>query len=125
MVLKSISWRDSRLVLPRSKALIDLVQFHRSAYSADRVLEILSENLHNVDQARLTSYLLQSNLTTQRLFGLFFDKLHLSYDRKLEESAHSSAATSRMNASTHEYSNKWRLYYDADMFRNYNSLQTI
>lgn len=106
------------------KALIDMVQFHRSSYSADRVLEILSENYGDIEQKRLTDYLLRSNLTTQRVFGLLFDYLSLSYDKKLEESARSSQAASRAEPQGQEYSAKWRLYYDPGMFRHYSSHQS-
>lgn len=105
------------------KALIDMVQFHRSDYSADRVLEILSENQHNVDVERLTDYLLRSNLTTQRLFGLIFDTLDVAYDQKLVESARSSPASSQVDGDGKEYNAKWRLYYDPGMFRNYTFQQ--
>jgi predicted transcriptional regulator of viral defense system len=105
------------------KALIDMVQFHRSVYSADRVLEILSEDFHNIDEARLTTYLLRANITTQRLFGLFFDKLNLSYDEKLVENARNSPASSRVDGTGQAYSAKWRLYYDPGMFRNYQITQ--
>lgn len=107
------------------KALIDMVQFHRSTYSADRVLEILSESRDDVDQKRLTAYLLKSNLTTQRMFGLLFDHLNLSYDKRLEESAKSSQAASRSEPHGQEYNAKWRLYYDPSMFRHYSSHQPL
>lgn len=103
------------------KALIDMVQFHRSIYSADRVLEILSENHEDVDQKRLTEYLLRSNLTTQRVFGLLFDHLKLSYDDRLAESARRSPAVSRVEPQGKAYNAKWRLYYDPGMFRHYRS----
>ncbi|MCC6170044.1 MAG: hypothetical protein IT329_22695 [Caldilineaceae bacterium] len=106
------------------KALIDMVQFHRSTYSADRVLEILSESRDDVDQKRLTAYLLKSNLTTQRVFGLLFDHLNLSYDKRLEESAKTSQAASRTEPHGQEYNAKWRLYYDPAMFRHYSSHQS-
>jgi predicted transcriptional regulator of viral defense system len=107
------------------KALIDMVQFHRSTYSADRVLEILSESRDDVDQKRLTAYLLKSNLTTQRVFGLLFDYLNISYDKRLEESARSSQAASRSEPHGQEYNAKWRLYYDPGMFRHYSSHQSL
>lgn len=103
------------------KALIDMVQFHRSSYSADRVLEILSESQDDVDQQRLTGYLLRANLTTQRVFGLLFDHLDLPYDKQLEESARSSSAASRAEPHGQEYNAKWRLYYDPGMFRHTSS----
>jgi hypothetical protein len=107
------------------KAMVDMVQYHRSAYSADRVLEILSEDFHNVDQKRLTAYLLQANITTQRLFGLFFDMLNLSYDEKLVESARNNSAASRVDGAELVYDAKWRLYYDPEMFRNYQTTQSL
>lgn len=103
------------------KALIDMVQFHRSSYSADRVLEILSASQDDIDQTRLTEYLLRSNLTTQRVFGLLFDHLDLPYDKKLEESARSSSAASRAEPHGQAYNAKWRLYYDPGMFRHTSS----
>ena len=106
------------------KALIDMVQFHRSTYSADRVLEILSESHDDVDQKRLTDYLLRSNLTTQRVFGLLFDHLNLSYNKELEDSARSSSAVSRAEPQGQEYNAKWRLYYDPGMFRHTSSHQS-
>lgn len=107
------------------KALIDMVQFHRSPYSADRVLEILSESQDEVDQQRLTNYLLRSNLTTQRVFGLLFDHLDLPYDKKLEDSARSSSAASRAEPHGQEYNAKWRLYYDPGMFRHTSSHHSL
>ncbi len=103
------------------KALIDMVQFHRSTYSADRVLEILSEQSTDVDQKRLSAYLLRANLTTQRVFGLMFDYLNLGYDKELKDSARSSAAASRATPEGQEYDATWRLYYDPEMFRHYHS----
>lgn len=101
------------------KALIDMIQFHRSDYATDRVLEILVEQWDELDQSRLIDYLLRANLTTQRTFGLLFDQLHLTYDRKLEERARSSTSDSRLTATAQNYSAKWRLYYDPAIFRHY------
>jgi hypothetical protein len=101
-----------------------MVQFHRSSYSADRVLEILAASQEDVDQKRLTDHLLRSNLTTQRVFGLLFDYLKLPYDKVQDESARSSSAASRAEPHGQEYNAKWRLYYDPDMFRHYTSHQS-
>jgi predicted transcriptional regulator of viral defense system len=100
------------------KAIIDMIQFHRSDSSTDRVLEILAEHRHDLDQARLMDYLLRANLTTQRIFGLLFDRLGLAYDPRLEESARSRSADSRLSARAQTYNAKWRIYYDPAMFRH-------
>lgn len=101
------------------KALIDMIQFHRSDASTDRVLEILVENGHALDQERLVDYLLRANLTTQRVFGLLLDSSGLAYDPRLEESARQSIADSRLSTAAQTYNAKWRLYYDPAMFRHY------
>jgi hypothetical protein len=96
-----------------------MIQFHRSDYSTDRVVEVLTDQGDGVDHRRLTNYLLRSNLTTQRIFGLIFDRLQLDVDRKLAESARSSTADSRLTTTGQTYSAKWRLSYDPAMFRHY------
>lgn len=100
------------------KALIDCVQFSRSAYRAVPVLEILSEYGHAVDYARLSDYLLRANLTTQRIFGLLLDRLHLPYDPSLVDSARRSRAGSPLSASAQVYSARRRLYHDLHLFDN-------
>lgn len=100
------------------KALIDWVQFSRSAYRAVPVLEILGEYGHAVDYARLSAYLLRANLTTQRIFGLLLDRLRLPYDPSLVDSERGSRAASRLSASAQAYSARWRLYYDPHLFDN-------
>ena len=101
------------------KALIDMIQFHRSEYSTDRVLETLADHWHDLNQVRLTDYLLRANLTTQRIFGLLLDHLGLAYDCRLEDSARSSRAVSRLSTTAQTYNAKWRIYYDPAMFRYY------
>lgn len=100
------------------KALIDWVQFSRSAYRAVPVLEILSEYGHAVDYPRLSDYLLRANVTTQRIFGLLLERLQLPYDPGLVDSARRSRAGSRLSASAQAYSARWRLHYDPVLFDN-------
>ena len=101
------------------KALVDMIQLHRSAYSSDRVAEILASSRHEIDVERLTDYLQRANLTTQRIFGLLFDKLNIEYDRQLVTRAHGGLAASRLTAASDEYDARWRLYYDASIINRY------
>jgi predicted transcriptional regulator of viral defense system len=80
------------------KALLDLVQLHRTAYTVDRVTEILADGSADVDLARLLEFLKLSSLTTQRVFGLIFDRLGLAYRPDLvQRSRHSLAAGKVLN----------------------------
>lgn len=97
------------------KALIDMIQLHRSAYTSDRVAEILADNLDQIDVERLNDYLKRANLTSQRIFGLLFDKLNIEYDRQLVARARGGLASSRLTVESDEYDAKWRLYYDSSI----------
>jgi predicted transcriptional regulator of viral defense system len=102
------------------KALIDLVQFHRTAYAVDRVAEILSESCHLLDLGRLSQFLEQANLTTQRIFGLLFDTTGIYYDEQLLRRAQRGLASSHMTSNSSTYNAKWRLYYDATLLQRYS-----
>ena len=101
------------------KALIDMVQLHRSAYSTDRVAEGLSEHRESINQERLLTYLLRCNLTTQRIFGLLLDALDFPYDQELLHSAQQGQATSKLTPESSEYNARWRLYHPPSFLERY------
>ncbi len=103
------------------KALIDMIQLHRSYYSADRVAEILAGSAHELDLRRLKDYLQRANLTTQRIFGFWFDRLGIAVDPDLVQRARSGQAASRLTAGSTTYDPKWRLYYDSSIVERYAS----
>jgi predicted transcriptional regulator of viral defense system len=102
------------------KALIDLLQLHRTTYAVDRVTEILSESRHFLDLGRLGRYLEHANLTTQRILGLLFDTTGIQYDEQLLRRAQRGLASSHMTATSSTYNAKWRLYYDATLLQRYS-----
>ena len=102
------------------KALIDLVQLHRTAYTSDRVAEVLTDNGHQLDLDRLNQYLERANLTTQRIFGLLLEKLGIGYDNELLRRVQSTAASTRLTPDSSTYNAKWRLYYDPDLLGRYS-----
>lgn len=102
------------------KALIDMVQLHRSAHSTDRVAEGLSEHRESIDPERLLAYLLRSNLTTQRIFGLLLEALDLPYDEVLLRSAQQGQATSKLTPDSTEYNARWRLYHPPAFLERYS-----
>ena len=101
------------------KALIDMIQLHRSYYSADRVAEILAGSAHMLEMRRLKDYLGRANLTTQRIFGFWFDRLGMAFDPDLAQRARSGQAASRLTPGSTTYDPKWRLYYDTSIVDRY------
>jgi len=101
------------------KALIDMVQLHRSEHSTDQVAEVLSKYQGSIDNERLQGYLSRSNLTTQRIFGLLFDTMNLPYSDTLLRSAQQGQAASKLTAQSSEYNAKWRLYYTPTLLERY------
>ena len=101
------------------KALIDMVQLHRSAHSTGRVAEGLFEHRESIDQERLLAYLLRCNLTTQRIFGLLLEALSLPYNQELLHSAQQGQATSKLTPESSEYNARWRLYHPPSFLDRY------
>lgn len=94
------------------KALLDLLQFHRTLYSVDLVLEKLNTFKADIDQQKLIQYALRANLTTRRIMGFLMDcatfdteKLRLSVQDK-------SSISYISNLDNNRYNHKWKLYYD-------------
>ena len=107
------------IALPE-KALIDMVQLHRSAYSTDRVAESLSEHQESINMERLLAYLLRCNRTTQRIFGLLLEALGLPYSQNLLHSAQQGQATSKLTTESNEYNARWRLYHPPSFLERYS-----
>ena len=100
------------------KALIDLIQFHRSTYSTDIVLEKLLDYQDEIDQNRLMQYLLKSNLTTRRIFGFLLDCAGIESQQLLLSVANRKSVSSISDAQDKVYNHKWKLYYD-QLFEQY------
>jgi predicted transcriptional regulator of viral defense system len=99
-------------VATAEKALIDMVQFHRSTLSLSIVREKLETYSHQIDFDQLVHFLLRANLTTQRIFGHLFDQI--GWDTtSLHSQLPSSSSVSRMTPSSGIFDARWRLYYDA------------
>jgi predicted transcriptional regulator of viral defense system len=101
------------------KALIDMVNFHKSQYAIDLVIEKLQEHKNDLDMARLNDYLSRFSLTTVKIFGLIFDLIGTNSD-KLYELAKTKHGTHWMLPGDSKFNAKWRLYY-RDYFDKYQS----
>lgn len=94
------------------KALIDLIQFHRSSYSTDVVLEKLLDYQDEIDRDKLLQYLLKSNLITRRIFGFLLDCAGLDTQELLLSVTGRKSVSSISDAQNCVYNHKWKLYYD-------------
>ena len=94
------------------KALIDLIQFHRSRYSTDLVLEKLLAFQNDIEHQRLVEFALKANLTTRRIAGFLMDFTGMD-SSELHASAANRQSVSSISASeNNRYNHKWKLYYD-------------
>ncbi len=98
------------------KALIDMIQLHRTEYSTDVVREKLADYQGDLDWPTLYAYLARANLTTQRIFGWLLDSLHLD-SSPLQIKAHQSPMVSKLTAHSATYNPKWRLYYEPTLIQ--------
>jgi len=100
------------------KALIDMIQFHRTALAISLVVEKLTVHQHDVDFKRLYSFLLKANLTTLRIFGMLLDTQGVD-TKELWLRSHRSTTASRMSSPSTDYNARWRLYYDVQLMETY------
>lgn len=103
------------------KALIDLLQFHRTSARVDLVLETLTDNRHQVEIARLAEWALRSPIAVQRVVGFLLDQLGLDTSTLGAGASQSNSVTKLTDGSNH-FSSKWRLYYDPFFSRQHIAL---
>lgn len=93
------------------KALVDIINFHRSTYSIDVVIEKLREYKNDLDFARMNDYISKMSMTTIKIFGFIFDLLNIDSSQLLKRTK-SVKGAHRMIANAKSFNAKWRLYYD-------------
>ena len=101
------------------KALIDIVNFRRSQYTIDLVIEKLREHRSDLDLNRLNDYVSKFSITTIKIFGMLFDFLDIDSE-KLHQIINLRKGTSWMLTGDSKFNAKWRLYYN-DYFDRYLS----
>lgn len=102
------------------KALIDMIQFHKSKYTIDLIVEKLSQHKDSLDMQKMSDYLSKMSLTTMKIFGFLFDLLgidssHLYDKTKLKGTHWMLSGDIKFNA-------KWRLYYN-EYFDKYQAVK--
>jgi predicted transcriptional regulator of viral defense system len=103
-----IDHQPARVATPE-KALVDMINFHKSHYSIDLVVEKLSDYRNDLDLIRLNDYLSKFPVTTIKIFGLIFDFLGIDSDGLLR--LVSKRGTHWMIPGDKKFNSKWRLYY--------------
>lgn len=92
------------------KALIDMIQFHKSKYTVDLVMEKLSLYKGSLDLQKMTEYLGKMSLTTIKTFGFMFDLLGIDSSDLYNQVG--LKGTHWMLSHDTKFNAKWRLYYD-------------
>lgn len=93
------------------KALIDIINFHKSQYTIDLVIEKLLEHKKDLDLDLLNKYLTQFSSTTVKIFGLIFDFIGINSD-ELYKTVKNKRGTHWMLPNDTKFNSKWRLYYN-------------
>lgn len=94
-------------IASKEKALIDMLQFHRSLVSVDMVIEKLLNHKDEIDNKKLIEFAKRSTVSVQRLLGFILDIVGLdASDLEVNDSA------VKMTAESDQFNAKWRLYYD-------------
>lgn len=93
------------------KALIDTIQFHKSKYSVDLLIEKLRDDKNSLNLDRLQEYLSKMSATTIKIFGFVFDLLGIDSIR-LQKMLKNKQGTDWMLTGDKTFNAKWRLYYD-------------
>ena len=97
-------------VATAEKALIDMVQFHKSKYTDDVVIEKLSQYKDSLDLKKMTEYLGQMSLATVKTFGFLFDLLRIDSSNLYNQVK--LKGTHLMLPGDAKFNAKWRLYYN-------------
>jgi predicted transcriptional regulator of viral defense system len=106
----SVGSQTARIATPE-KALIDMVNFHKSQYSIDLVIEKLLDYKNDLDLTRLNEYLTRFPITTIKIFGFIFDLLGM--DSEKLHGLVKPVGTHWMLPGDTKFNAKWRLYYRA------------
>ena len=109
----------ARVATPE-KALIDIVNFHKSQYSIDLVIEKLLEYKSVLNFDRLCGFLKGYSTTTIKVFGIIFDLLEIN-SNNLYSYISPKKGTSWMLPGDNIFNGKWRLYY-RDYFDKYKTV---
>ncbi|MFZ3073558.1 MAG: hypothetical protein WA093_00275 [Minisyncoccales bacterium] len=104
--------KTARIAYPE-KALIDMINFHRTKYTVDLVLEKLRGYKKDLDFKKFEEYLKKFPITTTKIFGFLFDLAQIDSTNLFEfVRSKSKNGVHLMITGNKKFNSKWRLYYD-------------
>src|SRR4030042_3301193 len=92
------------------KAILDILNFKRTAHSIDLVLEKIREYRNTIDFSRLNEFSKKQSVTVKRVLGFLFDKADID-SSYLYNSVKKETSNSYMTKDSKLFNAKWRLYY--------------
>jgi len=99
-------------IATKERALLDLIEYQRSAYSVSLVIEKLSNYKEEFSVKKLEQYLKNYSQTTIKTMGLIFDFLKIN-SNNIKKLIASATSTHRLLKTSNKFSSKWRIYYDS------------
>lgn len=99
------------------KALIDMIQYSRTALSVDMVIEKLKDHKDQIDFVKLEEYLKKSPLSVVKIFGFILDLLKID-SKNLYEFTKKNRSVVFMDKESEEYNSRWNVYYN-EVFKKY------
>lgn len=114
-----IESRTARIATPE-KALIDTVNFHKSEYAIDLVIEKLVDHKDDLDWMRFNDYLSKFSRTTQKIYGFIFDLVGINSD-EIYKRVSKKKNPNWMFPEDKKFNAKWRLYY-REYFDKYKNI---
>ena len=93
------------------KALIDMIQYSRTALSVDMVIEKLKDHKDQINFVRLEEYLKKSPLSVVKVFGFIFDLLKIDSEN-LYEFTKKNRSVVLIDKESEEYNSRWNVYYN-------------
>lgn len=102
---------QSACIATAEKALIDMVQFHRSKYTVDLVIEKIRDYESSLDMNSFNDYLSNMSLVTIKVFGFILDLLGID-STHLQSLIKGKQTANLMLTGDKKFNAKWRLYYD-------------
>ncbi|MFA6917780.1 MAG: type IV toxin-antitoxin system AbiEi family antitoxin [Candidatus Gracilibacteria bacterium] len=107
------------------KALIDIINFHKSKYAVDLVIEKLREHKKDLDFVKFNKYLSKFSTTTVKIFGFLFDLIGIDSSSAYDLiKTKGKQGTCWMLTGDKTFNAKWRIYYDK-YFDKYDYSPTI
>lgn len=97
------------------KALLDMINFHKSKYAVDLVIEKIQNHQDDLTFSRMIEYSKNFSEVTIKTIGFIFDLLRIDSApvyKLIEQSIKTKQSTHRMLAGDKKFNAKWRLYYD-------------